>query len=66
MKTNFERWREGLTAKKLARIWKDMDVGCSCEHCPANKVCHEEVHKHDNCGEIFLAWANAPAKENKE
>lgn len=63
MKTNFEKWKETLTARKLGRIWKDMDVGCCCEHCPAHKVCAEEVYKHDNCGEIFLAWANAPAEE---
>lgn len=62
MKTNFDKWKEGLTAEKLLDCILDSGVS-RCLPCPARDLC---VHtKAGGCNSAFYRWANAPAKEEE-
>ena len=62
--TNFEKWRDSLTAEKLLDCILDSGVS-RCLPCPARDEC---VHNKQagGCNSAFLRWANAPAKEEEE
>ena len=67
MKTNFDKWKEGLTLDFAHRL-----LGKACDICPSRKYCDENqrvLHPGGrlkfSCEELFTAWANAPAKEEE-
>ena len=76
--TNFEKWKQGLTER--AALYYFLWAGPPpCDKCPAAHQCeayskycqcHSNKNYHEqggkNCLPTFLAWANAPAKENEE
>lgn len=58
--TNFEKWKKELTVEEAAmKLAESMFV---CGFCPARKsrkLCN------GTCQENFIAWANAPVKEEE-
>lgn len=78
MKTNFEKWRDSLTAEDFV-LSRSSDntkfVGILCHrNCPAASTCpaRKEYPKNiqrwwdltSDCDKWFFRWANAPAKED--
>lgn len=65
-KTNFEKWKEGLTAEWVANFMELYSIHCGCHECPADWYHgHGKAKGRHGCREVFLEWANAPAKEEK-
>ena len=58
--TNFDKWKEGLTAETYVDIQR---LYVDCLDCAARGSCGCKVGE---CGDNYLRWANAPAKEEKE
>lgn len=71
MKTNFEKWRDSLTPSSCASIQlrygdcNDCPIikECACRLCQGRKAC---AIREEKCYRSYLAWANAPAKEDKK
>lgn len=63
--TNFEKWKNSITAKDLT----DTKHRCACfldgacRFCPADKFCQKGSSDGSTCADIFLKWANADADE---
>lgn len=65
-RTNFEKWRDSLTAEWVAEFMERYSIHCGCYECPANWYHgHGEAQGRHGCRGVFLEWANAPAKEEK-
>lgn len=66
--TNFEKWKEGLTAEDMVVTDFSFGMGCcafyghydGCNACPAEKHC---LGKDISCAEGWMQWANAEAEE---
>ena len=56
--TNFDKWKEGLTPEETAKKLETSSLVCG--FCPARYEC---AGTGTGCRTQFLAWANAPAKE---
>ncbi len=75
MRTNFEKWKENLKPEDLiitdfctneVRAVFDRHAD-GCEYCPSKDTCLARRDPYNfDCESGFLAWANAPAKENEE
>ena len=79
MKTNFEKWKEGLTPKDLILprvsdntkcVWIACERNCpAATSCPARKAFPKNIqrwkHFAERCDKWFLRWAKAPAKEEE-
>ena len=75
--TNFEKWKEELTAVEAAHIFYKARVCFKnepCALCPARNLCDKihngDVHKRafnsgESCWSAFCVWATAPAKEEE-
>ena len=59
--TNFEQWRETLTAEKLVQYFADGFFD-NCD-CPAFEFCEENMPEYNDCFDVFIAWANLPHKQ---
>ena len=70
MKTNFDKWKEGLTPSRYASIqllYRDCNdcpelKVCACRFCQGRKAC---AIREEKCYRSYLRWANAPAKEEE-
>lgn len=70
MKTNFEKWKEGLTLDGVL-IKRGKIAVFGCDHCPAYLFCVKKrkqefpnpFKKGWNCMRTFKTWANTEAEE---
>ena len=61
--TNFDKWKEGLTAEDASWLIYYAEKGRKdCSLCPV-RGCAQAKDTH--CAKSFLHWANAPAKEEE-
>ena len=61
--TNFEKWKEGLTAEKIAEKMPGLrDMVCCKNSCPVYGSCTCEQFHSTDCETAFREWANAEAE----
>ena len=64
--TNFEKWKDGLTAEKFYEMREAICFTRSrawpCADCPAWDYCNGDFSSND-CKGTFTDWANAEAEE---
>ena len=60
-RTNFDKWKEGLTPEKMLNAVKRIQNFCCV--CPAKHSC--SAVNNEECNEHIMAWANEPAEEEE-
>ena len=67
MTTNFEKWKEKLTA--AAFVSKDGKTMCfldgACFNCPATDFCPNGSSDGTTCADVFRAWADSKAEDDE-
>lgn len=56
--TNFEKWKEGMTAEDFVRV--------SEQWCGNLPICNGCGNSEGDCHKAFLYWANTEAEETEE
>ena len=67
-KTNFDLWRDGLTAEYFLSRWTSPAKSANktiidCTICPADKVCNEIGGFESTCADRFRQWAEQEVEE---